>query len=295
MKNRESSRVLNFLVMVLVVGCVLLPAPAAADGRRVISLDGTWQVAEGAMGEVPKTFDHQVAVPGLADMAQPAFEAVGVKDRDPRREAFWYRRTFSVPGPLPVVARLKVHKACYGTAVYLNGSPLGEHAGSFTPGYFDLREKLKGDGQPNELIVRVGASHTALGKDMPWGHDFEKIRYVPGIYDCVDLILCGSPAIENVQTVPDVPGKQVRVLAEINNPGVAETAAVVRCNVRDAKTHTAVGTAVSRKMVWKPGGQQTADLTLPLEGCRLWTPDDPYLYEVEVSLHLSVFRGPAAG
>ena len=27
---------------------------------------------------------------------------------------------------------------------------------------------------------------------VPWGHDFEKIRYIPGIYDSVELILTGS-------------------------------------------------------------------------------------------------------
>jgi hypothetical protein len=36
------------------------------------------------------------------------------------RQAFWYHRMFSVDGPVPVVAILKIHKARYGTKVYLN-------------------------------------------------------------------------------------------------------------------------------------------------------------------------------
>ena len=51
----------------------------AADGRRVVSHDGTWQIAEGAMDAVPAAFDHKVPVPGLADMAEPPFAAVGEK------------------------------------------------------------------------------------------------------------------------------------------------------------------------------------------------------------------------
>src|SRR5487761_1964126 len=143
---------------------VLLVALAgfAADGRRVLSLDGEWQIAEGRMDLIPTQFDHQVPVPGLVDMARPAFTEVGTTNSTMRREAFWYRRTFRVEGEVPAVARLKIHKAAYGARVYLNGSLVGEHLPSFTPGYFDVRGALRGGGAANELLVRVGAFRTAL-------------------------------------------------------------------------------------------------------------------------------------
>src|SRR5512133_3922030 len=73
---------------------------AAENGpRRVIDLNGTWQVAEGAMDSMPEKFEHEVPVPGLIDMAEPAFMEVG-KPSD-KREAFWYRRTFAVKGSIP--------------------------------------------------------------------------------------------------------------------------------------------------------------------------------------------------
>ncbi len=53
-------------------------AAAPAAGRRVISLDGTWQLAEGQADRRPATFDRKVPVPGLADLAQPAFAPVGL-------------------------------------------------------------------------------------------------------------------------------------------------------------------------------------------------------------------------
>ena len=66
---------------------------------------------------------------------------------------------------MPTVAMLKIHKAHYGTCVYLNGRIVGEHAGCFTPGYFDLRKQLRGNGTTNELIVRIGAcAHGPPGK-----------------------------------------------------------------------------------------------------------------------------------
>ena len=45
--------------------------------RQEIRLDGEWQIAEGAWDAVPARFDRRVVVPGLVDMALPAFEDVG--------------------------------------------------------------------------------------------------------------------------------------------------------------------------------------------------------------------------
>ena len=55
--------------------------------RTVVSLDGTWQIAEGKMGQVPVNFDRSVPVPGLVSLATPAFDAPGPKAarRLPRR------------------------------------------------------------------------------------------------------------------------------------------------------------------------------------------------------------------
>lgn len=269
------------------VAAALVAAGAVAragGGRTTVPLDGTWQIAEGAMDEVPARFAHRVAVPGLADMAVPAFAEVGTKGADPRRAAFWYRRTFSIDGQVPAVARLKVHKARYGTRVYLNGERLGDHAGCFTPGYFEVGGKLQGGGQSNELVIRVGAAHTALGDEMPWGHDYEKLRYIPGIYDGVELALSGSPNIDNVQAVPDVPGRRVRVVAQVRNPTAGSIDGLVRCTLREAKTGKAAGAAESLTVTWKTGEQQGVEVAVPLENCRLWTPEDPFLYEVEVSV-----------
>ncbi len=187
--------------------------------RQVICLDGTWEIEQGGRQSQPATFSHTVAVPGLADMAQPAFADVGKKS--PLRQAFWYRRTFRIDGPVPAVAVLKIHKAKYGTKVFLNGQMVGEHWPCFTSCVMNVKPYLKGNGQPNELVIRVGADRESLPDGMPTGWDFEKYRYIPGIYDSVELILTGAPYVVNVQTVPDVAHKVVRVVAEIQSGGEA--------------------------------------------------------------------------
>ena len=173
-----------------------LAGPSRAEGlRRTISLDGAWQVAEGAMERMPAAFEHTVPVPGLVDMARPPFVEVGTPKSNEHRRAFWYRRTFQVDGPAPAVARLMIHKACYGTAVYLNGRLVGEHWPCFTPFVLDVGKYLRGDGQANELVVRLGGYRDAVPRSIPDGWDFEKVRYIPGLYDSVELILSGTPHV----------------------------------------------------------------------------------------------------
>ena len=198
--NRHANIVFVFILLLIDFAGVW------AGERRTISLDGTWQVAEGSMSEVPSTFDHTVPVPGVLDLASPPFETLGsvVTDQkrgkpwerlqrsDPLREAFWYRRTFKVDAPESNVALLKINKARFGAKVFLNGEAVGENLYNFTPGWFDLRPHIKTDGSENELVIRVGASLAQCPMHISDGWDYEKSRYIPGIYDSVSLIVTSN-------------------------------------------------------------------------------------------------------
>jgi hypothetical protein len=185
----------------------------ALSPRKVINLDGEWQVAQGNLKDIPESFDHVIPVPGLMDMAEPAFREVGMKSD--LREAFWYRKIVILDKPLPEVAILKIHKAKYGTQLYVNGHFVSEHWPCFTPGYFDIKEHLNKNGEENEIIIRVGADREIIPEGRPSGWDFEKYLYIPGIYDHVELILSGSPRIVNVQIVPEIESNSFRILTEL--------------------------------------------------------------------------------
>lgn len=274
---------------------ILLPTAPAADpaerGRRVLSLDGAWQIADARGDAVPARFDHTVPVPGLVSQAEPPFaDPPGPKvadrragpQKDPHRDYFWYRRTFRLDGPVPAVARLKVHKAMFGTKVVLNGQSLGEHQACFTPGWFDARAALKtGD---NEMLIRVGADRDTVGPAIPSGFDYEKDRYIPGIFDSVELILSGTPHVVRVQAVPDLAGRSVRVLALIRNDG-PETKPAVAFSVREPRPgnrEAEVGTVAAPAAPLAPGAETTLDVRIPLPGCRAWSPEDPFLYTLTV-------------
>ncbi len=263
------------------------PSPMGASHpvlpfRRVIRLDGIWQVQQGALGEVPKEFAATVPVPGLVDMARPAFQDVGKKS--PLRQAFWYRRAFTVEGRPADFAVLKIHKARYGTKVWLDGQAAAEPLPCFTPALLGGGSLLRCGGQENEIVVRVGADRESIPQDMPTGWDFEKYLYIPGIYDSVDLILTGAPHLRNVQVVPDVEAKSVRLVAEVEAGEGPSPGFTLSARVTPAKSP---GTVAAQKSAPQPamkmGEVAKCDMTLPLPDGRLWSPEDPFLY----ALHLS--------
>ncbi|MEO6187975.1 MAG: glycoside hydrolase family 2 TIM barrel-domain containing protein [Ginsengibacter sp.] len=273
---------------------ILLTAGMCAHGqyisrRNTISLNGKWQIAEGTKDDIPKSFDHTVQVPGLVSLSIPAFKNVGpkVEDRnnslsqsDPLREAFWYRRTFIVKRGIPPVATLKIAKAMFGTKVFLNGVDLGEHLPCFTPGFFNVKDALK-EGA-NEIVVRVGSSRDAVPLSIPSGFDFEKERYIPGIYDDVKLILSGTPNIVRVQTVPDILNKQVRLQIDLQNSGVAKISELT-FYIKEVKSGKIAGELKKEIKLPSSGKDTVIYVTVPIKDCHLWSPEDPFLYNLKVN------------
>jgi hypothetical protein len=276
-KKRLALRIVLIISIGLVDHCSAGLTPAGP--RRLIRLDGSWQIAHGGMAEQPKTYSAQAPVPGLADMAQPAFEKVGFKND--LREAFWYRRVFKIEGEIPTVAMLKIHKAKYGTRVFLNGQLVGEQLPCFTPLYFDVKVFLKGNNAENEIVIRVGAYKDSVPRSIPDGWDFEKYRYIPGIYDSVDIILAGAPYIENVQTVPEIGDNTVGIEANLENPLHLDTM-MVKCTLREASSGRLVfqDNAVVNKLA--EYDSYPFITRLPVKDARLWTPEDPFLYELQL-------------
>jgi len=272
----------------LLIFCLGPASAMCGEARRLMNLGGTWQIAEGAINEVPRDFPHTVPVPGLVDMAQPPFEDVGARGegrtlrKDPRRQAYWYRRTFNIDGDVPAVALLKIHKARFGARVYLSGQSVGDYLPSFTPGYFDLQPHLQGNGQANELIICVASSALELPPTFQTGVDPEKIKYMAGIYDRVELILTDTPHVVNVQTVPDVAREAVRIVAEVANAGDAPVETGLKLTIRPAGSESDAATAETPAKIIAPGETVRFDTTVCIPDCRLWSPEDPFLYELVV-------------
>jgi beta-galactosidase len=281
-------RIAGFGILASIPVLVAVANAAPEPLRRTLSLDGTWQIAEGNMDAMPADFSRTVPVPGLVDLAAPAFFEPGPKvakrdalpQKDPRRDAFWYRWTFTVEGPISETATLKVAKAMFGTRVFLNGQLLGDHVPCWTPGFFNARSAVK-PGE-NEVVIRVGADRDAIGRAYPDGFDFEKARYIPGIFDSVTLVLTGTPRIENVQVAPDIAKQQAKVRVYLDG----SQATGVEVEIREAKSERFVGKTATHADT----GVRELDVTVPVAGCHLWSPEDPFLYSVAVRTRGDEFK-----
>ncbi|MEI7837847.1 MAG: glycoside hydrolase family 2 TIM barrel-domain containing protein, partial [Planctomycetota bacterium] len=244
-----------------------LPAIGKGELRKIISLDGEWDIAAGGMASAPAQFSSKVPVPGLSDLATPAVGG---------GQAFWYHRKFTVTGPLPATAVLKVYRAMFGTQVTLNGKIIGEHVYNFTPGLFDAAGALKvGE---NELLIRIGSALSP--KPIQSGLDEEKRQYIAGIYDSVELILTGAPHILRVQAVPNIDSKTATVHTYMRG-GEGAKATPVHITVREAKSGKVVG---ENDCIVQASGdaERTGVATVKVDGCQLWSPESPFLYELEV-------------
>jgi hypothetical protein len=165
--------------------------------------------------------------------------------------------------------------------VYLNGECLGEHLPCFTPGFFNAREYLRGRGSYNDLVICVGASREALPPTIPSGWDFEKSRYTPGLFDSVEMILSGTPHVVRVQVAPEIDPPRIRVQALVRNDGQPEELRL-EFKVREAQSRREVESTKSERFRLARGEEQMIEVYVPMEDCRLWSPEDPFLYELTV-------------
>lgn len=96
--NLRNHKIILTLIVLMVAANIYgnTLKPIITGSRKVVSLNGTWQIAEGGMGTIPVAFNREIPVPGLVDMAIPAFINPGPKvssrridfNKDNLREVF---------------------------------------------------------------------------------------------------------------------------------------------------------------------------------------------------------------
>ncbi len=298
------------LILVCLVGLAsgAWPTSAVSADRQTLSLNGQWEIADSVLADaIPETFTHAVPVPGLANLARPAFENVdaflsreqlanrigaGLSPKewltqfpngksDQERNYFWYRRVFRAPEQRQV-ALLKINKAQFGTAVWLNGRKLGEYAGCFSASYFHLEEAIRWKAD-NTLLIRIGAHPAVLPDTYPTGSDFEKIKWTPGIYDDVSLICCDNPLIQSVQIAPDIERGEITVQTTVKNCGDRAVTSSLMHAVRTWKTRESVAVCTPQPVSLAAGEEQIITQTIAIPHAHWWSPEDPFLYVLRSS------------
>ena len=229
-----------------------------------INLNGLWDYAVRKAGEPFGKADGRILVPYCIESSLSGVGRTVAVD-----EYLWYHRTFSLPKSWKG-NRVLLHFGAvdWKADIWVNDVKAGSHTGGYTPFSIDITDALKSG--ENSLTVRVwDGTDTGF---QPRGKQVRKpsgIWYtsVTGIWQTVWLEPVPEQHIRNLRTTPDLDAGCIRVLAEGVDRGVVE-----------------VSLSADGRRVASARALAGSEVEIPVPGARLWTPDDPYLYDLEVSL-----------
>jgi len=241
-----------------------------------LNLNGLWQYAvTGKDQDKPSSFDGRILVPYPIESSLS-----GVMKAVTPQQRLWYRRTLKIPAGWKK-KRVLLHFGAvdWDSTVWVNGKELGSHRGGYDPFTFDITDALKSDG-PQEIILSVydptdeGAQPKGKQVLRPRG-----IRYTAttGIWQTVWLEPVERAYIKKLKIVTDI------------------DAGVVTVNALCSKAAAGLDVEAEVKDGWFAVGKRTdkvgKEIILPIKNAKLWSPDSPFLYDLNVTLKDGSGRG----
>lgn len=232
-----------------------------------MSLNGLWDYAVRPKGEGrPASFDGKILVPFPIEAALS-----GVKNPVGEENRLWYRQEFRLPKEWDKKRILLNFEAVdWEVTVWVNGQEVGSHRGGYDPFSFDITRALKDRGK-QEIVLAVwdpvDTGYQPRGKQVktPRGIWYTSVT---GIWRTVWLEPVNSAHIESIKVFPDIEAQSVRLavsgVGELE--GLSVEAEVLEGGLPKAKTSAETG----------------RDLRLVLENPVLWSPDEPFLYDLKL-------------
>ena len=243
-----------------------------------VNLNGQWtfEMDFGASGEQrgwtnTKGLSKKITVPFCPESE---LSGIGYTDFIP---CVWYQRNINIPAEWNG-KKILLHfgAADYETKVYVDGKMVGEHKGAGSSFNFDITSYVKA-GQQANLVVRV--YDNLRGGMQPGGKQCTALysagcsyTRVTGIWQTVWMEAVNEQALKNVFAIPDIDQQQLVVRPEFYNEGNNNTLTV---EVKDGKKTVAKRTS-------QASNQST--IVLPIKNAHLWSPEDPYLYDVKYTV-----------
>ena len=231
---------------------------------RWINLNGLWEYAITPVDAVPEKMDGHILVPFAVESALS-----GVGRSVTEHDALWYEREFSVPKDW-AGSRIMLNFGAvdWKAEVYVNDELAGCHTGGYAPFSFDVTDLLL-QGKTNSLKVKV-----TDGTDrwfQPRGKQVsepEGIWYtaVTGIWQTVWMEPVSESYVKSCHSVADIDASVLNVYVDaVLTEGDACEVVLMEC-----------GNVINK-------GRGT-EVSLHVPQMKQWSPDSPYLYDVEVNI-----------
>jgi hypothetical protein len=232
------------------------------------NLNGLWDYAiTSDSADQPTNFAGQILVPFPVESALS-----GVATNFDEQSRLWYHRSFTVPASWRG-QRVRLHFGAvdWHCDVRVNDWKVGLHEGGYDAFSFDITDALRWQGA--EQMV-VGVTDPTEG-DQPRGKQSRKpdgIFYTPtsGIWQTVWLEPVPAVCIDRLKCVPDVDTNSVHLWVAVNS---------LAPNLRVEAVASSNGIVVATI-----SGVANDGLVLNLSHPHLWSPDDPFLYDLKVTL-----------
>lgn len=259
-----------------------------------LNLNGLWDYAIVAREQAatPSQWDGKILVPFPVESSLS-----GVKKFVSPDQALWYRRTFTLPTAAAWKDRgvqLNFGAVDWETRVWINGVDVGQHRGGFDPFAFPITRALaEAKGTEHEIVVRVwdgtDSGTQARGKQVrkPGG-----IFYTPttGIWQTVWLEPVGPTYARSiVATTTDLEAGKVELTVDLQSvtepdPSQPTTVELVvidegtRRTLEGIRLEELPGSPESRRM------RRRARVEAQFPVRKVWSPENPFLYGLEVSI-----------
>lgn len=236
-----------------------------------LNLNGVWDLRKAVEGEAYQadfTYDKKILVPFPIESALSGI----MEESD--NQCYWYKRTLTIPESMKGKNILLHFDAVdWEATVYVNGKKVGSHTGGYDPFYFDITSALT-DGGEQEIAVYIhdntGAEGQPKGKQAlnKWGCWYTPVS---GIWQTVWLEPVNPVHITRLSIEPDVDNSCFKL--QVNATGDSEATADILLSDPDGNTVASL-----------QGVATGTPCTLPVNAPELWSPERPYLYDLNITL-----------
>ncbi len=232
-----------------------------------------WQVADSFEMAAAR---EAISVPSSWELIEKDYEGVA-----------FYRKQFKVPESWEGrVVRLHFDAVNYIAEVWLNDNSVGYHEGGFTPFEFRVDEMINYGGD-NVLTLRVVGPIILSDKRIDGIGKLEIPTWrggiAGGIWQAVELNSTGEAYVKDVFIQPDIQNNTAGFDIEIDHTGIEGVDAKLEILLAGSNPG-GKAIVITEDLKLKPG-KNILSKTIHIPGAEYWSPDHPFLYKAELSLH----------